>query len=442
MNIILCVFLIYNIFNTFLTLTNASKILVVCPVAVHSHFILGFRLARELANRGHEVTFINAYPQKKAIKNLREISVEEIRGAMNVKKKQLYDVGQMSYIRILTWLNDYGSGYTEDTLRVKEVQELLKSNEKFDLVVTEHFMNEAMLIFPYKFNCPSVILTPGPTMIFNNHLFANPSPSSYVTNILLNFGNHMSFWDRLKNTYYNVVGELFLNYIMLPSQAKILKRTVPGAPDLKNILYNSSLMLSTSHISLKDPVPLQPAIKEIGGYHLESTKPLPEDLQQFLDNAKEGVILFSMGSNIKSADFPPNHKKAILNIFSKLKQKVLWKFETDLPGKPKNVKIMSWLPQQDILGTYRQNAKMRSMIMHDQPMKQIDEAVFWIQYVIRHKGAPHLKSAGLDLKWYQRYLVDIIFFLAFIMLTFFVVIFYLFKYIFGTKRNVKNTKKD
>lgn len=44
-------------------------------MASHSHFTIGFRLMKELAERGHEVTFINAYPQKKPIKNLIDVPV-------------------------------------------------------------------------------------------------------------------------------------------------------------------------------------------------------------------------------------------------------------------------------------------------------------------------------------------------------------------------------
>lgn len=46
--------------------------------------------------------------------------------------------------------------------------------------------------------------------------------------------------------------------------------------------------------------------------------------------------------------------------------------------------------------------------MHDQPVKPLDLAVYWVEHVIRHKGAPHLRSAGLDLAWYQRELIDVI----------------------------------
>jgi len=34
--------------------------------------------------------------------------------------------------------------------------------------------------------------------------------------------------------------------------------------------------------------------------------------------------------------------------------------------------------------------------------------VYWTEYVIRHKGAPHLKSHALNLTWYQYFLLDII----------------------------------
>jgi glucuronosyltransferase len=34
--------------------------------------------------------------------------------------------------------------------------------------------------------------------------------------------------------------------------------------------------------------------------------------------------------------------------------------------------------------------------------------VFWTEYVIRHKGAHHMRSAALDLTWYQYFLLDVI----------------------------------
>lgn len=75
-----------------------------------------------------------------------------------------------------------------------------------------------------------------------------------------------------------------------------------------------------------------------------------QDLQKIMDEAKHGVIYFSMGSNAKSTDWPDVLKKDFLELFSGLKQTVLWKFEEHLPNLPKNVHILNWAPQQSILG--------------------------------------------------------------------------------------------
>lgn len=75
-----------------------------------------------------------------------------------------------------------------------------------------------------------------------------------------------------------------------------------------------------------------------------------QDLKKMLDNAKNGVIYFSMGSNLKSKMMPNELKQSLLKMFSELKQTVLWKFEEDLPNRPSNVHILQWAPQQSILG--------------------------------------------------------------------------------------------
>jgi glucuronosyltransferase len=61
---------------------------------------------------------------------------------------------------------------------------------------------------------------------------------------------------------------------------------------------------------------------------------------------------------------------------------------------------------------YRENAQRLSRIYRDQPLTPLEQAVFWTEYVIRHKGAPHMRSAALDLTWYQYFLLDVIAVLA------------------------------
>lgn len=76
-----------------------------------------------------------------------------------------------------------------------------------------------------------------------------------------------------------------------------------------------------------------------------------QDIQDYLDASSKGVVYFSLGSNIKSANLPNQTKEAIISALAELPYNVLWKWETDhLPGQPKNVMVKKWLPQQDILG--------------------------------------------------------------------------------------------
>ncbi|XP_047655379.1 UDP-glucuronosyltransferase 2C1-like [Phacochoerus africanus] len=61
--------------------------------------------------------------------------------------------------------------------------------------------------------------------------------------------------------------------------------------------------------------------------------------------------------------------------------------------------------------SYKENAMKLSRIHHDQPIKPLDRAVFWIEFVMRHKGAKHLRPASHDLTWYQYHSLDVIGFL-------------------------------
>nr|XP_014120883.2 UDP-glucuronosyltransferase 2A1 isoform X3 [Zonotrichia albicollis] len=74
--------------------------------------------------------------------------------------------------------------------------------------------------------------------------------------------------------------------------------------------------------------------------------------------------------------------------------------------------------------TYKENALKLSKIQHDQPVKPLDRAVFWIEFVMRHKGAKHLRPAAHHLTWYQYHSLDV---LAFLFTCIATIVFILFK---------------
>ncbi|XP_061586612.1 UDP-glucuronosyltransferase 2B31-like [Cololabis saira] len=88
--------------------------------------------------------------------------------------------------------------------------------------------------------------------------------------------------------------------------------------------------------------------------------------------------------------------------------------------------------------SYREKMKELSSLHRDQPMKPLDRAVFWIEFVMRHKGAAHLRTESYKMSTIQYYSIDVLaFLLTVILLTFTVVIsavkFLWRKIIYGSK---------
>lgn len=57
---------------------------------------------------------------------------------------------------------------------------------------------------------------------------------------------------------------------------------------------------------------------------------------------------------------------------------------------------------------YLHKAKETARLFNDNLVHPMDEAIFWIEYVIRSKGAKHLKSKAVDMPLYSYLLLDIL----------------------------------
>lgn len=66
--------------------------------------------------------------------------------------------------------------------------------------------------------------------------------------------------------------------------------------------------------------------------------------------------------------------------------------------------------------SYGMNMQRPSRLHRDQPIKPLDDALFWIEFVIRHKGAAHLRTEFYKLPWYSYHSIDVILFLAAVVL--------------------------
>ncbi|XP_045563925.1 UDP-glucuronosyltransferase 2C1 isoform X3 [Salmo salar] len=73
---------------------------------------------------------------------------------------------------------------------------------------------------------------------------------------------------------------------------------------------------------------------------------------------------------------------------------------------------------QEVLNepSYRMNMQRLSRLHRDVPMEPLDTALFWIEFVMRHKGAAHLRTESYRMPWYSYHSVDVMVFLLAVVL--------------------------
>ncbi|XP_049943020.1 UDP-glycosyltransferase UGT5-like isoform X2 [Schistocerca serialis cubense] len=460
---------------------EAAQVLGLFQSVGRSQWGLAETFLRALEQRGHYVTTVTTFPSSRTDGNWTEIIVANpytAAGDFNA-----FEILPSGFLGTLKIFFDSGDAMCHSILGDENVQNLYRSGKKFDVVVLEPFFTECLLVLAHNFRAPMVVLSTFAGTDWMADMVGNPTPYAYVPNIFLELTTHMNFLERVQNTLAGVIPSIVRQLYYLPRLDAIAQMYLNDTelPKLSEIEKQVSLSLINYHFTHGCPRPLVPNMVEVGGLHIKSPKALPEDIQRFLDGADAGAVYFSMGSNVKSRDWPEEKRQAFLRVFSRLEQRVLWKWEADsLPGQPPNVKTGKWLPQSDILAhknvrafithggllstqeamargvplvgvpvfmdqklnvmlaakqgyavrlelhniteasigwalgevlnvpRYRERAQHLSRIFNDRPIHPLDEAVYWTEYVIRHRGAPHLRSAALDLSWFQYLLLDVV----------------------------------
>lgn len=388
-------------------------------------------------------------------------------------------------------LNTVGAICSEYGLNDPKVRKLARSNGlHFDLIINEQFFQEAWLLFSYKFNAPIITISTYGASDFFDRAMGMLTPWSHVPHVLLSSTDKMTITERAYNAYLSLFEWMYRIWYALPKQNRqaeksfghlVNERNGQPLPTVQQLERDIAIILINTHRSIATPRPMMPGLINVGGAHIRDPKPLPADIQRFLDESKNGVIYFSLGSYMQAKEMPKEKRNAFLKTFSKLKQNVLWKYEDEtLENVPSNVMIRKWLPQSDILahknvvlfishggmfGTfegiargkpmlftplygdqhrnalraesykygrkldfkditeetlhneivemttydiYRKKSAQLSAIYHDNLVHPMDESIFWIEYVCRHKGAKHLKSQAVNMSWISYLMLDVL----------------------------------
>nr|BAN20825.1 glucosyl/glucuronosyl transferases [Riptortus pedestris] len=337
----------------------AADILVIFPFPGYSHVMPFMPILKELGLRGHKLTLVTSLIEKPNPQGFTQIDVNITTNDIKEMTKKVMGSGMsmsvMKFARgplfqvagILAMCGIFGTEILEKTWA-----HLPPPGTKFDLVMFEPFFcMEPLVAVSSIYNAPIVATLPMPLTPIVATSTGNPHEMAYVPNVRLPYTGKMTFLERVWNTIVNVSELLqwFLWY--LPKQDKVMREVTkqPNLPYIGDLLHNISLVLAETHFALNYPRPYLRNVIEVGGVSAKIEKPLPKDLEKFINEAKDGVIYFSWGSHFDAEDAIETLEK-IMKCFSKLKQKVVFKWSTEIPNTPANVRVEKWVPQPSILG--------------------------------------------------------------------------------------------
>uniref|UniRef100_A0A3B1ID09 UDP glucuronosyltransferase 5 family, polypeptide D1 n=1 Tax=Astyanax mexicanus TaxID=7994 RepID=A0A3B1ID09_ASTMX len=464
-----------------------------------SHWVNMKVLIEALHSRGHEITVIRPSsswyitehsPLYKTITVLDGIDSLGDFIKENLNKMVEMQIGrgstlefmkvQMNFFSMVSNAHAIACNTVSTIIEDKELLGRLQ-DEQYDLVLTDPAITVGVVLASY-LKLP-LVLNVRWIMSGEGHFAIAPSPLSYIPVPGTGLTDKMTFGQRLKNILFYAIILYQNTFVVGPHYKELCDKYFDKDCDIVSLLQEADIWLMRIDFVFDFPRPTMPNVVYMGGFQCKPSKPLPQDLEAFVQSSGEhGFIIMTLGTLVDG--LPADTAEEIAAVFSKLPQKVIWRH---LGAKPStlgnNTLLVDWMPQNDLLGhpkikafiahggtngvqeaiyhgvpvlgiplffdqfdnlmriqakgaakilelsqlngqtfeqmileilndeSYRMNMQRLSRTHRDLPMEPLDTAVFWIEYVIRHKGAPHLRTKSYRMPWYSYHSLDVILFL-------------------------------
>ncbi|NXA56353.1 UD11 glucuronosyltransferase, partial [Nothocercus julius] len=319
-----------------------------------------------------------------------------------------------------------------------------------------------------------------------------PNPSSYVPKVFSYSSDYMTFTERVNNFLLGFL-EHIPCYLLYSKYENLAQELLQRDVTLLELFSTASVWLMRYDFIFEYPRPIMPNMFYVGGINCMQKKRLSKEFEAIVNASGEhGIVVFSLGSMV--SEIPMHKAIEITKALGTIPQTVLWRYTGEVPPNlPKNIKLVKWLPQNDLLAhpktrafithggshgiyegicnavpmvlmplfgdqmdnakriesrgagvtlnilemtskdisdalnavindkKYKESIKRLSDLHLDRPIHPLDLAVYWVEFVMRHKGAPHLRPAAHELNWIQYHSLDVIaFLLAVVLLSLFI----------------------
>ncbi|KAG5270395.1 hypothetical protein AALO_G00192130 [Alosa alosa] len=491
------VLLALSVLSVCLSGARGGKVLVF-PVGA-SHWVNMNIIIEELHSRGHSITVVrdsNNWSIKEESPHYKAITIpssDTISSSDSVEGNTDSFIKKMLNIRIEgkpNWnteqsrelIEAFSNIHRDECAMVSAMfadEALMQSLQeaKYDLVLSDPVIASGMFV-AYRLKLP-LVFNVRASLFGDPHTLIAPSPPSYVPVLSTGFSDRMSFSQRLWNWTVFMMSKLYQKQIAA-DYSDFCNRFFGPDVNFMSLLQNADLWLVRYDFTFEFPRPTMPNVVYIGGFQCKPARPLPVDLEEFVNSSGEhGVIIMSLGTLV--AEIPSDITEEIAAAFAQLPQKVIWRYKGAKPSTlGNNTLLVDWLPQNDLLGhpktrvfvahggtngvqeaishgvpivglplmfdqpdnlskmvvrgtakvldiatldravfkdalekvlyepSYRENMQRLSRIHHDQPTKPLDRAIFWIEFIMRHGGAPHLRTQSFRMSWIAYHSIDVI----------------------------------
>ncbi|XP_033345713.1 UDP-glucuronosyltransferase-like isoform X2 [Bombus vosnesenskii] len=359
---------------------SGLRILGLFPLNGKSHWVMAERLMTSLAERGHQVDVVTHFPMKNPPPNYKQISVQ---GTIQSPVNNVHAINVTRIRNIdVKFITDVAGKDLCKLFEHEQLQNVIKKpKDHYDIVITELFAAPCYLAFGRHLNKPVIGIVTSAFHEWLSTLTGNPNNPSFMPGLFSSFGQRMTFWERLHNTFLTNLISWQMNYY-LDEQGVYVKKFFNIDASIPELYQDIAAILVNSHHSINGVRPMTTGVIEVGGLHInENSDPLTPELKKWLDESTHGCIFFTFGSMVRIETFPKPLLETFYKVFERIAPvRVLMKVAQKkdlLPGLPKNVMIQSWFPQTTVF----KHKNVKAFITHGGLMGTLEAIYFGIPMI-------------------------------------------------------------
>jgi len=330
-----------------------------------SHCVIGNAVTDLLLKRGHHVYELTALPAKEPHPNRTSFVVE---GGMAKFDLDPSEMSVISHVGIIMYQYSWSIQTCKQVLESPATRDLLAfardpKRPQIDVVVVSYMFHECLGPFASEFQAPFLPISAFPNSFHMDELVGGPFFPGFIPHdyVIHPYDQPLGWLKRLENKWAYLVSYVGSHYYKYPHMDAHSKAFFgENSPTVEEVRKSAPLALVNSHPAIQGARPQLPAIVQVGGFHVPPSKELPAGkMKDFLDGAEDGFILISFGSIMSLSKMETWRREALMRAFKRLRPlRFIMKWEVPWnEGKdgqlPENVFLAPWIPQSDVLGTFK-----------------------------------------------------------------------------------------